>query len=282
MTLENARIAKGHGARNAFVLVHDPEGSLDLDAQSVARLAERTTGLGADGVIRVVRTTASQESAPEGAPTWFMDYRNADGSIAEMCGNGTRVFAAWLDRTGLVDSDRYSIWTRAGERSIEILERPVTGATWQVRTGMGRSTLQETGRRVHVAGHDLPTVDVDMGNPHAVAFLPADLTLADLDLTTAPPLSPVPEAGANVEFVVERGERHVAMRVHERGSGETLACGTGACAVAVAAARRAGDASGLPWRVDLPGGTLEVGWTADGEVTLAGPAVLVAEGTLLS
>lgn len=277
----SVRFAKGHGARNDFVLIADPEGQHPVDAPRAARLAERTAGLGADGVIRVVRTRAAGIDAPDDAPEWFMDYRNADGSIAEMCGNGTRVFAAYLDHAGLVDEDDFRIWTRAGERRIEILERPdAHSGLWQVRTGMGRASVPGSTRTVRIGGQELAALDVSVGNPHAVAFLPADLALRDLDLTTRPPLEPEPGDGANVEFVLDRGPRHVAMRVHERGSGETLACGTGACAVAVAAARRAGDADGEPWRVDLPGGTLTVGWTPEGEVTLAGPAELVAEGTL--
>ncbi len=281
MTTAPLRFVKGHGARNDFVLLLDPDGRTELTAERAARLAERTAGLGADGVIRVVRTAAAGIDAPAEAPEWFMDYRNADGSIAEMCGNGTRVFAACLDREGLVDGDTFSIWTRAGERRIEILERPAHGSRWQVRTGMGRSTVPGTRRTVHVAGRALEALDVDMGNPHAVAVLPADLPLEDVDLTVAPPLDPPAPHGANVELVVPRGERHVAMRVHERGSGETLACGTGACAVAVAAALHAEDGARAPWCVDLPGGTLTVDWTEEGEVTLAGPAELVAEGALL-
>lgn len=275
------RFAKGHGARNDFVIVEDPDGEVELSPQRVARLAERTAGLGADGVIRVVRTASAGIDVPEGAPEWFMDYRNADGSLAEMCGNGTRVFAAYLDRAGLVGEDSFGIWTRAGRKGIEILSRDADGDAWEIRTGMGPSVTEETGRTVRIAGRELPVLDVDMGNPHVVAFLPSDLPLGELDLTARPGLAPEPGAGANIEFVEEIGPRHVAMRVFERGSGETLACGTGACAVAVAAALRAGDDSGEPWRVDLPGGTLTVGWDDAGEVTLAGPAEIVAEGTLL-
>lgn len=275
---------KGHGAHNDFVVLHDPEGALDLTAAQVRMLAERTGGLGADGVIRLVPTAQAGIPAPADAPAWFMDYRNADGSLAQMCGNGTRVFAACLDHLGILDPEAgpTPIWTRAGMRTIEVLETPDGHGppVWQVRTGMARAEVPGTSRDVRIGDRTLPALDVDMGNPHAVAFLPSDLALNDLDLTAAPPLDPAAPEGANVEFVVLLGERHAQMRVHERGSGETLACGTGACAVAVAAALRTGDDTRQPWRVDLPGGTLTVGWTEDGEVTLSGPAQIVAEGTL--
>ena len=276
------RFTKGHGTRNDFVLLDDPDGLLDLDADTVAALADRRSGVGGDGVIRAVRTRAAGVDAPDDAPEWFMDYRNADGSIAEMCGNGVRVLAAFLRREGHVDTDSFALWTRSGVRTVEVLAAPsAADATWQVRVGMGASRLEGTGRTAHVEGHALEVTDVDMGNPHAVAFLPDELVLEELDLLRRPDLDPEPAAGANIELVVTRGERHVALRVVERGVGETESCGTGVAATAVAAAHRAGDTSGQPWRVDVPGGTLQVGWTATGEVTLSGPAELVADGTLL-
>ena len=273
---------KGHGTENDFVILDDPDGRLELDAARVAALADRRAGIGGDGVIRAVRSRAAGIDAPADAPEWFMDYRNADGSIAEMCGNGVRVLAAHLQRAGHVREDRFAILTRAGVRAVEILERPTgPGAPWQVRVGMGASRTLPEARAVEIAGLRLDATDVDMGNPHAVAFLPADVDLDGLDLSRRPALDPEPADGANIELVSPRGPRHVAMRVHERGVGETRSCGTGVAAVAVAAALRAGDESRTPWTVDLPGGRLEVGWTEEGEVTLSGPAQLVADGTTL-
>ncbi|OFT50325.1 diaminopimelate epimerase [Brachybacterium sp. HMSC06H03] len=273
---------KGHGTENDFVILDDPDGRLQLDAAGVAALADRRAGIGGDGVIRAVRSRAARIDVPDDAPEWFMDYRNADGSIAEMCGNGVRVLAAHLQRAGHVHEDRFAILTRAGVRTVEILERPTgPGAPWQVRVGMGASRTVPEARTVEIAGLRLNATDVDMGNPHAVAFLPADADLDGLDLSRRPALDPEPAEGANIELVSERGPHHVAMRVHERGVGETRSCGTGVAAVAVAAALRAGDESRTPWTVDVPGGRLEVGWTEEGEVTLSGPAQLVADGTTL-
>ncbi|MDN6327725.1 MAG: diaminopimelate epimerase [Dermabacteraceae bacterium] len=280
---ERIDFTKGHGTENDFVLLEDPEGLLALDAAAAVALADRRAGIGGDGVIRAVRTRSADIDAPVDAPEWFMDYRNADGSIAEMCGNGVRVLAAYLRRAGHVSEDRFALWTRAGARTVEILEEPSTpGGDWSVRVGMGRSTLTPAARSVLVDGHRLEAADVDMGNPHAVAFLPEGLGLGDLDLTRRPPaVDPAPAEGTNIELVTPCGTRHVAMRVHERGVGETRSCGTGVAAVGVAAALRAGDDSREPWTVDVPGGRLQVGWSADGEVLLTGPARLVAEGTTL-
>ena len=280
----DARIdfTKGHGTENDFVVLDDPDGALALDAATVAALADRRAGIGGDGVIRAVRSRCAGIDAGAEAPEWFMDYRNADGSIAEMCGNGVRVLAAHLRRTGHVTEDRFEVLTRAGVRTVEILAEPGTaGEPWSVRVGMGTARSEHDLRTVRIAGQRLEVTDVDMGTPHAVAFLPGDIALEDLDLTRRPALDPEPAEGANIELVSERGPRHVAMRVHERGVGETRSCGTGVAAVAVAAAQRAGDDSGQPWTVDVPGGRLQVGWTPDGEVTLTGPAQLVADGTTL-
>jgi len=273
---------KGHGTENDFVVVDDPDGLLDLDAAAVAALADRRAGIGGDGVIRAVRSRSAGIDAPGDAPEWFMDYRNADGSIAEMCGNGVRVLAAHLQRAGHVAESRFEILTRAGVRTVEVLARPAgPGGPWSIRVGMGTARSTPHARTVEIAGQRLAATDVDMGNPHAVAFLPAGAALEELDLSRRPGLDPEPAAGANIELVSERGPRHVAMRVHERGVGETRSCGTGVAAVAVAAAQRAGDDSRQPWTVDVPGGRLQVGWDADGDVLLTGPAQLVADGTTL-
>ncbi|MEU4033647.1 diaminopimelate epimerase [Streptomyces collinus] len=278
----STRIAflKGHGTENDFVIVPDPENTIDLTPAAVAALCDRRAGIGGDGVLHVVRSAAHPEARSMAAEAeWFMDYRNGDGSIAEMCGNGTRVFARYLQHAGLVDEGDLAIATRAGVKSVHI------DKDGDVTVGMGSARLPEGDVTVTVGERSWPARNVNMGNPHAVAFVD-DLAHAG-NLISPPPFSPAaayPE-GVNVEFVVDRGPRHVAMRVHERGSGETRSCGTGACAVAVATARRDGAdpaVTGTPvtYTVDLPGGRLVITERPDGEIEMTGPAVIVAEGEI--
>jgi diaminopimelate epimerase len=280
---------KGHGTENDFVLLPDHDGAVhgDLDPARVRALCDRRAGIGGDGVLRVVRGTAAPvagDAAGQDAE-WFMDYRNSDGSVSEMCGNGVRVFARHLLQQGLVDPARpIPVATRGGVKVVTAPGDPLTG---DLTVDMGPAqVLGDT--KVAVGATAWPARHVDMGNPHAVAFVdtldPAGPVGALLEAPTHDPAT-YPH-GVNVEFVVRRGARHVAMRVHERGSGETRSCGTGACAVMVAAALADGAVAegALPtedvaYRVDVPGGSLTVTWTAAGRVLLTGPAVVVAEGT---
>jgi len=221
----------------------------------------------------VVRTDATDDPAAvaaRGEARWFMDYRNSDGSLSEMCGNGIRVLGLYLATHADVDPrDPLPIATRAGTRV-------VTFDGDRITVDMGSpEVFAET--KVEVGDRSWPATRISMGNPHAVAFVDS---LDDAgSLAEAPGFDAhvFPE-GVNVEFVVRRGERHVAMRVHERGSGETRSCGTGACAAMVAAAVADEAERGTPYTVDVPGGTLEVVWTAEDKVLLSGPALLVAEG----
>ncbi|WP_411759906.1 diaminopimelate epimerase [Streptomyces tunisiensis] len=278
----STRIAflKGHGTENDFVIVPDPENALELSAAAVAALCDRRAGIGGDGLLHVVRSAAHPEArAMADEAEWFMDYRNGDGSVAEMCGNGVRVFARYLQHAGHVGEGDLTIATRGGVKTVHIAK------DGDITVGMGRAVLPEGDVTVAVGERGWPARNVNMGNPHAVAFV-ADLADAG-SLFAAPCVAPeaaYPD-GVNVEFVVDRGPRHVAMRVHERGVGETRSCGTGACAVAVAAARRDGvdpRDTGLPvtYTVDLPGGTLVITEQPDGRIEMTGPAVIVAEGAI--
>ena len=271
--------SKGHGTGNDFVILPDPDGTLDLTPGLVAALCDRRRGLGGDGVLRVVRAAKHPDGAAlAGEAEWFMDYWNSDGSFAEMCGNGARVFVRYLLERSLVapSGGTLPIATRAG-----LVRARVEGA--DVAVEMRRPRLHDAATAT-LGGLTLTGAAVDVGNPHLVCALPAALDLAALDLTRPPEVDAATfPAGVNVEFTtpgepVDGTDGHVLMRVHERGSAETLSCGTGACAVAAVALRDMGRENGVV-AVDVPGGRLTVTVTAD-SCWLAGPAVLVAAGTL--
>lgn len=265
---------KGHGTENDFVLLPDHDGSIhgDLDPRFVASLCDRRRGIGADGVMRVIRTSAVGDPGSDSASVWFMDYRNADGSVGEMCGNGVRVFARHMVDEGLVPAGQaIVVGTRDGDKTVT-----VEGSHFVV--DMGEPTVGQTSK-VDVDGRTFEAQDIRTGNPHAVAFVER---LSDAGTLIDEPgydRGVYPE-GVNIEFVVREGDAHVAMRVHERGSGETRSCGTGACAVATAAALADGAARPTTYRVDVPGGTVHVTWTADNRLLLAGPAEIVARGQM--
>jgi diaminopimelate epimerase len=290
------RFAKGHGTENDFVILVDPAGGQGLSPGLAARLCDRRAGIGADGVLRAVRTEAlpggpapgragngsEAAAAPNGggpgspagaSPEWFMDYRNHDGSTAEMCGNGIRVFARYLADRGLATGPAFTVATRSGFRRVRLEE------DGDVTAEMGAVTLLGPGRAV-LAGPGGLACDgqrVSVGNPHLACLV--DAPLAGFDLTGPPQLDAAqfPEGG-NVELVRVTGPGTAEMRVHERGSGETRSCGTGAVAAAAAAAAAAGQDQGS-WQVSVPGGQLTVTLAA-GAGWLRGPAVIVAEGEL--
>jgi len=260
------RYAKGHGTGNDFIIVPDVDDQLELGADVVRRLCDRRTGIGADGVLRVV----SRASGP--AP-WFMDYRNADGSIAEMCGNGIRVFARYLLDHELAAGPELAIATRAGTRIV----RQEPGG--ELTVDMGPASTGRTGWAL-IGGRRYTGLTVFVGNPHLVCLI--GKPIANIDMSQPPEVDwdAFPN-GVNVEVARISGEHTIEMRVHERGSGETLSCGTGAVAAAVAAAatsgRSSGDGEGTRWVVDVPGGRLTVVPSATASL-LTGPAVIIAEG----
>jgi diaminopimelate epimerase len=272
---------KGHGTENDFVLLPDPDACLELTDERVRALCDRHRGLGADGVLRVLPTARvtdvlSDVDVSASAADWFMDYRNADGSIAEMCGNGVRVFARYLVEAGLTEAGEFAVGTRAGDRLVTV---PAGDPEGTVTVGMGQTRI--TGRsNATLAGRILPGVAVDVGNPHlACVFDPHTVDVTELDLTETPghDTTMFPH-GVNVEFVNEVAPGTLRMRVHERGVGETRSCGTGTIAAVVAALRQDGRTEG-EYTVLVPGGRVVVTVHEHGS-TLTGPAVLLARGEL--
>ena len=282
---------KGQGTGNDFVLFTDPDGEVELSPLQIAAICDRHFGVGADGILRAVRSSSLPEGAAalaeDDAAEWFMDYHNADGSIAEMCGNGIRVFARYLIDNGLAtlaQGETLVIGTRAGVRDVQLnrLGFQVDLGRW--RLDGGEPLVRAKGLQVA-----RPGLGINVGNPHVVVALADDEELEEADLAFIPHLEPAPVDGANVEFVVPSdplvrdGVGHIRMRVHERGSGETLSCGTGAAAAALATRHWAGAGAPNAWSVTVPGGVVGVRMfpTEDGEhVALSGPAELVYEGDL--
>ncbi len=268
------RFAKGQGTGNDFVILPDPDGDLDLTAELAARLCDRHFGVGADGVLRVVRTAAGGDDAAGQQAEWFMDYRNADGSVAEMCGNGIRVFAKYLIERGMATGPELRIATRAGTRAVR------AEPDGQFTVDMGGATVLGEGE-AEAGGQRLAGLAISVGNPHLACMVAQPVT--DVDLSSPKVLRPAElTAGANVEIVRVLRDHELEMRVHERGSGLTLSCGTGAVAAAVAAAVGAGEwppPGASPWTVFVPGGKLAVTPSATASL-LTGPAEIVASGEL--
>ncbi len=272
---------KGHGTLNDFIIIDDQHAMQDLTPDIVTAMCDRRGGIGADGVLRVVR--AAHMPQWEGDPDlWFMDYRNADGSVAEMCGNGLRVFALHLLEQDWVAPGQFDIATRAGLRHVRgVPGELISVSMGRVRVGSASPAEDAPSESVEIVHADQrwPGTPVNVGNPHAVVFLD-DTTRTSLDLSVAPrwdPADSFPD-GVNVEFVTERAPGQLDMRVFERGSGETMSCGTGV--VAAAAAHRERTGSGDVIEVHVPGGDLRVEFEGD-EVWLTGPAVIVARGEFL-
>lgn len=265
------RFVKSHGAANDFVLIEDLEGTVEPSAEFVRAVCDRHTGVGGDGFIRIARA--------QGGADFFMDYWNADGAVAEMCGNGIRCLAKYVADRGLVSGDTLKVDTRAGVKELTLF-RGADGTVERVRVDMGPPILERAriplageGDPLHqpiaARGYEFEAACVSMGNPHAVLFVD------DLAAVPFEQLGPTIETmelfpqKTNVEFVQVLGDDEVRMRVWERGVGETMACGTGACAVAVASSLRGH--TGRHVNVHLPGGTLEIEWTEE-TVFMTGPA----------
>ena len=293
-------VYKAHATGNDFVVYLDEDGTHEPTADEVRFLCDRHFGIGGDGLIRLAHPQAVSDvnerqiaDCAAGDADWFMDYRNADGSLAEMCGNGTRAITLFAQRQGIADQPGgtpFHLGTRAGVKILTSLgDVP----------GLGKDVFQvEMGawKRGDVDGYEvtIPGTSgsargtfVDMGNPHVVAVLEdafASLpNVEDLDLVTKPVVAPEIPSDQNVEFVrideqsegVDAGE--ATMRVNERGCGETLSCGTGLCATAITLRAKTGIDH---WTITVRGGTLRVDVT-DEDVKLTGSATIVGKIELL-
>jgi len=277
--------AKGHGTENDFVVLPDLSARLTLAPAAVSALCDRRRGLGADGVLRVTTAGAAISAGvlkrlPDGvaAGDWFMDYRNADGSTAQMCGNGARVFAHYLRVSGLENRDAFVVGSLAGPRPVVV--HRADDVTADVTVDMGRANRLGTGTAT-VGGRRLTGMAVDVGNPHLACLVP-DLTaqgLSALDVGSAVEFdhAQFPD-GVNIEVLTAPENGAVSMRVHERGVGETRSCGTGTVAAALAALDHSGAQTGAV-RVRIPGGEVNVE-VSDTTSYLRGPAVLLARGEL--
>ena len=281
---------KGQGTGNDFVLVLDAEGELSLSSKQISKICDRRFGIGADGFIRVVKSSQIPEGkdilASEPSAVWFMDYYNADGSPAEMCGNGVRVFARYLlekELATIEGGSTLAVGTRAG---VKDLTQGSNG--FAVDLGRWKLTSEFT---VEAKGIEVarPGQGIDIGNPHVVVALSSEEELKQLKLFEAPSVEPIPVNGANVEFVVpsepmvKDGVGYFSFRVHERGVGETLSCGTGIAAAALATRYWAGPSAPNQWQVQALGGLVAVRMfaTEDGEhVSISGPAELTFDGEL--
>lgn len=275
--------AKGHGTQNDFVLLPDVECQVALSVPGVAALCDRRRGLGADGVLRVTTAGAALgsgvlERLPDGVgeSDWYMDYRNADGSIAQMCGNGVRVFAHYLRASGLEKHDEFVVGSLAGPRPVIVHHADALDA--EVTVDMGKVNRLGTGTAT-VGGRHFTGIGVDVGNPHLACLDPglSEAALAALDVAAPVQFDhrQFPD-GVNVEVLTIAGDGAVSMRVHERGVGETRSCGTGTVAAAAAALAHLNLSTGT-LRVRIPGGEVTVG-ISDTSSSLRGPSCLVAHG----
>jgi diaminopimelate epimerase len=289
------KFAKGHGTQNDFVVLPDLSAQLDLSPGAVTALCDRRRGLGADGLLRVTTAEAALAAGvldrlPDGvdAADWFMDYRNADGSVAQMCGNGVRVFAHYLRVSGLEGRDEFVVGSRAGARPVVVHHADEYLADVTVEMGKARQLGSGTAT---VGGRRLTGIGVDVGNPHLACVDPGLTAEGLAGLDVGGPVSfdrgQFPD-GVNIEVltapVFPEGRTPesigaISMRVHERGVGETRSCGTGTVAATVAALAARGATTGTI-RVRVPGGEVLV-QIAETTSFLRGPSVLVARGDLV-
>ena len=251
----------GHGTENDFLVVFDPEEEISITTSQTAAMCNRETGIGADGLIKIGKRDGK----------WFMDYRNADGSLAEMCGNGIRVMARYLVERGHQPEGIFAINTRDGVKHLRVAAKD------DISVNMGKVIDEGEAVTASVEGKIWNGYHISVGNPHAVVFVEKIEDVGSLkDAPVVRPRDIYPE-GVNVEFVEIAANKEIKMRVHERGSGETRSCGTGTCAVALAATLHTNTSLPARWVIFPPGGRLVVDIDPHANATLTGPAVLIKD-----
>jgi len=257
---------KMHGLGNDYLYVYGDVP--DNIAALSQKLSDRHFGAGADGMIYI---------CPSAVADFRMRIFNADGSEAKMCGNGIRCVGKYVYDKGYTDKTRLTVETLSGIKVLDMQAR--LGKIRYVTVGMGQATVGGD-RQLDVCGQTVIGTPVSVGNPHYVVFVD------DIEQAPLYTLGPLIEKhasfpdGVNVEFVQVIGEEKLRMRVWERGSGVTMACGTGACASVAAAAKKGYCRSFVPVSVLLDGGTLEITVGSDGDVTMTGPAETIYEGEI--
>jgi len=284
--MADLHFSKLNGQGNDFILLDGVNQEINLTPKQIAFICDRHFGVGADGII-IARKSNKYD--------FKMDYFNADGSVAEMCGNGIRCMARFLWDRGITREDKMDIETLAGKKSIKIELQG--GQPGNIEVNMGQPLFgpeqipanlkgedEVFGHKILAAGQTFTVNLVSMGNPHCVIFVDSSQGLKKIDLGKWGPVleeHPLFPNKINVEFVYVQNKESLDMRVWERGVGQTLACGTGACASAVAAVKLGKIKPGIVV-VNLPGGTVCVNWPGTGPVYLKGTANYVFDGTLFN
>ena len=259
---------KMHGCGNDYIYINMMEEKIaDPQAAAIA-LSDRHKGIGSDGLVLIGASTVPEAD-------YSMHIYNADGSEAMMCGNGIRCVGKYVYDKGYTDDTHLRIETLSGIKELELTV--AHGKVQRVTVQMGKASVRAE-ESLRIAAQELRYIPVSVGNPHAV-FFTENAEAVPLE-TWGPQIEHHPDFpdGVNAEFVQVLSDTELRMRVWERGSGVTMACGTGSCASAAAAVRKGYCRQGEPIAVHLDGGTLYIQADADGTVTMTGPAEIVYEG----
>lgn len=276
------QFTKMHGAGNDYIYVNCFKETVENPAETAIRVSDRHFGIGADGLVLI---------CPSDKADFFMDIYNADGSRAKMCGNATRCVAKYVYDNKMTDRDEITLETLSGIKVIKMTIKD--GKVASARVNMGAPILEGAkiptkfdgktvvSQKLTIGEKDYAVTCVSMGNPHCIVYTKEDVRALDLP-RIGPDFEnhPMFPDRINTEFIRVVSETELDMRVWERGSGETLACGTGACAAVVASVLNGYCKRGSDVKVNLLGGTLFINWSENGEVYMTGPAATVCTGTI--